>query len=146
MKVLVQRVKSAKVEVKHTGELLGQIGAGLLLFVAIEKTDTKENLEKMCDKILHFRIFADSQGKLNLDINQTQKEILLVSQFTLAADTKGRRPGFSNAANADFAEKMFADFVKMLKEAHQKIQTGKFAENMLVSSINDGPLTFNLNN
>lgn len=146
MKVLVQRVKSAKVEVNHTCELLGQIGKGILLFVAIEKTDTKENLQKMLDKILHFRIFSDQADKLNLNIQQVEGEILLVSQFTLAADTKGRRPGFSSAADPAFARSMFDEFVSMTKTAYPKIQTGRFAENMLVSLVNDGPLTFNLSN
>lgn len=146
MKALVQRVKFAKVENQTNGELLGEIQAGILLFVAIEKTDTNENLKKMLDKVLNFRIFSDENNKLNLNISQVNGEILIVSQFTLAAETKGRRPGFSNAASPEFAKNKFEDFINLAKNSYPKIQTGKFAENMLVTLANDGPLTFNLSN
>ncbi|HEY6527071.1 MAG TPA: D-aminoacyl-tRNA deacylase [Cellvibrionaceae bacterium] len=144
MRVLIQRVRSAAVHVE--GNLIGQIDQGLLAFVGLEPTDNSATLSKMANKLLAYRVFNDVDGKMNLNVQQVNGGILLVSQFTLAADTdKGLRPGFSTAAPPPLAEALFAEFVMLMRERWNTIQTGKFGADMQVSLINDGPVTFLLN-
>lgn len=141
MKALLQRVSSAKVEV--AGRVVGEIDQGLLVLVGIEPQDGTEHLQKMLKKLLNYRVFADEQGRMNVSVKDIQGGVLLVSQFTLAADTgSGLRPGFSTAAAPEQAERLFAELVTMAKAAHAHIETGEFGANMQVSLTNDGPVTF----
>ncbi|MCK9236970.1 MAG: D-aminoacyl-tRNA deacylase [Thiopseudomonas sp.] len=141
MKALLQRVSSAKVEV--AGHVVGEIEQGLLVLVGIEPQDSTEQLQKMLNKLLNYRVFADEQGRMNLSVKDIQGGVLLVSQFTLAADTRsGLRPGFSTAAAPEQAEQLFNKLVTMAKAAHAHIETGEFGANMQVSLTNDGPVTF----
>ena len=140
---LIQRVKHARVEV--AGETIGQINQGLLVFVAIEKSDAKANVEKMAHKLLNYRVFADADDKMNLSVQDAHAELLLISQFTLAADTsKGLRPSFSGSAAPDLAKEYFDNLVELCKASGLKVATGEFAADMQVSLLNDGPVTFNL--
>lgn len=142
MKALIQRVSSAQVEVK--GNVVGEIKAGILLLLGVEKTDTQEVAERLLKKVLGYRIFADEEGKMNLNVQQVAGEVLLVSQFTLVADTKkGTRPGFSKGASPENGELLYDFFVQ---ECAKKIatQTGCYGADMQVGLINDGPVTFML--
>jgi D-aminoacyl-tRNA deacylase len=144
MRVLIQRVRSAAVHVDDN--LIGQINQGLLAFVGLEPSDNSATLSKMANKLLAYRVFNDVDGKMNLNVQQVNGGLLLVSQFTLAADTdKGLRPGFSTAAPPPLAEALFTEFVLLMRERWNNIQTGKFGADMQVSLINDGPVTFLLN-
>lgn len=141
MKVLIQRVSQASVSVDSV--CLGAIGRGILLFVGIEKQDTPELLERMADKVLAYRIFADDEGKMNKSVLDIGGGVLAISQFTLAADTKkGLRPSFSSAAAPQEAEQRYAHFVRLLEQKHHDVQQGRFAANMQVQLNNDGPVTF----
>lgn len=141
---LIQRVKKARVEVN--AECVGEIEQGMLLLLGIEKTDTQLTADKLIDKVLAYRIFADDQGKMNSSLQQINGGILVVSQFTLVADTrKGLRPGFSSAAPPADAERLYEYFVAQLRLKHTKVATGIFAADMQVSLVNDGPVTFMLN-
>lgn len=141
MKVLVQRVLSSQVEVNS--ECVGKIDKGLLLFVGFEKEDDVSMLDKMVHKLLNYRIFADDDGRMNLNVRDVQGGILAVSQFTLAAQTdKGLRPGFSNAAKPEVAEMLYDAFVARLRAIHSPVATGVFAADMQVNLVNDGPVTF----
>lgn len=141
MKALLQRVSSASVEIDK--ELFSSIGLGMLIFLGIEKNDTQNIADKMIDKILKFRMFADSNDKLNLNIKDIGGEILLVSQFTLAADTNsGTRAGFSTAKNPQDAKVLYDYFLQNLKHKHQKTQNGIFGADMQISLINNGPISF----
>lgn len=141
MKVLIQRVTQAQVDVE--GACVGKIHHGLLLFVGLEKKDTQHTLERMCHKILNYRIFSDAQGKMNLSVKEVAGGLLVVSQFTLAADTqKGLRPGFSIAALPHVAKSLFQDFLCLLRAEHSDVESGVFAADMQVSLVNDGPVTF----
>ncbi len=141
MKVLIQRVTQAKVDV--AGECVGKIDQGLLLLVGLEKGDTEQTLERMCHKVLNYRIFSDTEGKMNLSVKEVSGGVLAVSQFTLAADThKGLRPGFSVAALPHVAKSLFDNFLIMLRAEHSKVESGIFAADMQVSLVNDGPVTF----
>lgn len=141
MKVLLQRVSSAQVTVE--GELVGAIEAGLLLFIGIEKTDTSATLERMTNKVLAYRVFADDDGKMNLNVQEVNGGVLAISQFTLAADTqKGLRPGFSHAAPPAMAQTLYEQFVTLLRAQHQPVASGVFAADMRVSLTNEGPVTF----
>ncbi len=141
MKILLQRVKSAQVHVDK--ELIGTISQGLLALVAIEDQDTTNVLRKMAEKLLAYRVFADPQGKMNLSLKDIQGELLLVSQFTLAANTnKGLRPSFNGAASPSKAKQDFEQFVSICKASGLKVETGLFAADMQVSLVNDGPVTF----
>jgi D-tyrosyl-tRNA(Tyr) deacylase len=143
MIALIQRVTAAKVEVE--GEITGQIGKGLLVLLGVEKEDNHAKAEKLLEKVLNYRVFSDEDGKMNLNVQQAGGAILIVSQFTLAADTqKGLRPSFSKGASPALAEEMYDYFVE---KCGQKISTftGRFATDMQVSLTNDGPVTFWLN-
>lgn len=141
MKALIQRVKKASVTIN--GEIYSLIGAGMLIFLGVEKTDTILNAEKLAQKVLNLRIFEDENEKMNFSIKDVSGEILVVSQFTLCADCrKGTRPGFDNAAAPEIANKLYEEFVKLLKVSDLKIETGKFRAMMDVSLVNDGPVTF----
>lgn len=141
MKVLIQRVKQAHVEI--AAETVGRIERGLLLLVGIEKHDTAQAVERMAEKVLAYRVFADSADKMNLNVRDIAGGLLVVSQFTLAADTgKGLRPSFSSAAPPDLALPLFDTFVRNLRERYPIVETGVFAADMQVHLINDGPVTF----
>ena len=141
MRIVLQRVAEASVQVD--GEMVGHIGRGLLLLVGAAISDTETNADYLADRCLGMRIFEDSDGKMNLSVNDIQGEILAVSQFTLSADiAKGRRPSFSTAMNPNDAQKLFDYFVSKLKESKLNIQTGIFGAKMKVRLLNDGPVTF----
>lgn len=141
MKALIQRVKRASVEVE--GDIVGSIDHGLLALVGVEKHDDAASVEKMLHKLLHYRVFSDADGKMNHNLQQAQGGLLLVSQFTLAADTrKGLRPGFSSAAPPAQGEELFNLLVAQIRTAWPHIATGKFGADMQVALINDGPVTF----
>ena len=141
MKTLIQRVKQASVTIDN--ELYSEIGAGLLVFVGVEKEDEKINAEKLADKILNLRIFEDKNEKMNLSVKDVQGEILIVSQFTLCGDCKkGTRPSFDKSAPLDKAVELYEYFVEKVKLSGLKIGTGKFRAMMDVALINDGPVTF----
>ena len=142
MKALLQRVKSASVDVDDLR--VGEISNGLLIFLGVEKEDSKEQADKLLKRILSYRIFSDHDGKMNLNVMQSEGEVLVVSQFTLVADTKkGTRPGFSKGASPQLGEELYDYFcVQSAKEI--KTATGQFGADMQVSLINDGPVTFML--
>lgn len=140
MIALIQRVSHAKVEVKQ--QTVGQIGAGILLFLGVEKHDEACNADKLLDKVLHYRIFNDAQGRMQKSLLQQQGELLVVSQFTLVADTQtGTRAGFSKGAPAAQAATLYHYFVEQA-QTQIATQTGEFGANMQVSLNNDGPVTF----
>ncbi|EAT12430.1 D-tyrosyl-tRNA(Tyr) deacylase [Bermanella marisrubri] len=142
MKALIQRVKHAKVEVD--GEITGQIDQGILVLLGVEKDDTQEHADKLLQKLLKYRIFADDDDKMNLNVQQVGGALLVVSQFTLVADTrKGTRPGFSKGASPELGEKLYDYFVTQARP-HLQTETGRFAADMQVSLQNDGPVTFML--
>lgn len=141
MKALIQRVKRASVTIDN--ELYSSIGAGLLVFVGVEKNDEKINAEKLVDKILKLRIFEDENSKMNLSVTDVKGEILAVSQFTLCGDCKkGTRPSFDNSAPLDKAVELYEYFTQLLSQCGLNVQTGKFRAMMDVELINDGPVTF----
>lgn len=143
MKVLVQRALNASVMVE--GEIIGAIDHGQLVLVGIEKGDTGQDVQRLADKLLKYRMFSDPDGKMNLNVQQVDGGVLLVSQFTLAADTKkGLRPGFSTAAVPVEGERLFNDFVDKVRAQYDRVATGRFGADMKVSFTNDGPVTFML--
>jgi D-tyrosyl-tRNA(Tyr) deacylase len=143
MIALIQRVNQAKVEVE--GQVVGEIGPGLLVFLGVEKKDNSQRVKKLCGKVLNYRIFADQAGKMNLNLQQVQGQLLVVSQFTLVADThSGNRPSFSAGASAELGESLYQEFVALSKESGLLCQSGQFAADMQVSLVNDGPVTFYL--
>jgi len=136
----VQRVSRAEVRVGR--EIVGRIGRGLLVLIAVEKGDSTSDLDWLSDKVLHMRVFEDSHGKMNLSALETRSEILVVSQFTLAGDlNRGRRPDFERAAPPEEAEPLYVAFVERLSRSPLNIQTGRFRELMDVELVNDGPVT-----
>jgi|TARA_B110000438_G_scaffold134493_1_gene130162 D-tyrosyl-tRNA(Tyr) deacylase len=140
---LVQRVSSASVSIE--GSITGEIGPGILLLLGVQKNDSKADAEKLLQKILSYRIFSDDEGKMNLSLSDVSGGLLVVSQFTLAADTKkGLRPSFSAAAKPDQAEFLYDHFVAQAAKTHPITQSGIFGANMQVSLCNDGPVTFML--
>jgi D-aminoacyl-tRNA deacylase len=140
VRIVVQRVSRA--EVRVAGAVVGAIGRGLLLFVAIEREDALADLDWFADKVLQMRIFEDGAGKMNLSSLEIGAEILVVSQFTLVADlSRGRRPGFERAAPPQEAAALFAAFVDRLSKSPLRVATGRFREFMEVELINDGPVT-----
>ncbi|MBE0402879.1 MULTISPECIES: D-aminoacyl-tRNA deacylase [Halomonas] len=141
MKVLIQRVSQASVSVE--GQTVGAIEQGLLALVGVEKGDTDAAVEKILHRLLHYRVFSDAEGKMNLNLQQVDGGLLLVSQFTLAAEThKGLRPGFSSAAPPAEGERLFNALVSQAQSAWPKVATGQFGADMQVALVNDGPVTF----
>jgi D-aminoacyl-tRNA deacylase len=141
MIALIQRVNWAQVHIEDVRA--AEIGQGILALVGIEKDDTESEVSKVLDKLLSFRMFSDSEGKMNLDVKDIGGDILIVSQFTLAASTeKGQRPSFSAAKEPAEAEKLYDFFVEQAKEKHEFVETGQFAADMEVALENDGPVTF----
>ena len=146
MRVLLQRVRSASVAVD--GQVVGKIGGGLLALVGIGHSDTTDTLSRMAAKVLDLRIFEDDAGKMNLSLREIARTpandigLLMVSQFTLYADTrKGRRPGFSDAAPPDLARGLMATFATIVAEQGITVEQGAFGKHMIVSLENDGPVT-----
>ena len=140
MIAVLQRVSEASVRVD--GEVIGQIGAGLLVLLCAEKGDTDAVADKMLAKILKLRIFSDEAGKMNLSVQDVGGGLLVVSQFTLAADVAGgNRPSFTQAAAPDEGRRLYEHFVAQAQKAHPEVQTGRFAADMKVALINDGPIT-----
>ena len=140
MIALIQRVTQAKVEVG--GEVVGQIGKGLLVLLGIEKDDDRAKADKLAEKVLNYRVFSDADDKMNLNVQQVAGEVLVVSQFTLVADTqKGLRPSFSKGATPSLANELYEYFAQKCGEK-VKVECGRFAADMQVSLTNNGPVTF----
>jgi D-tyrosyl-tRNA(Tyr) deacylase len=138
---LLQRVGSARVEIE--GAVVGAIEAGLLVLVGVERGDGEAQAERLLERLLGYRVFADSEGKMNLSLRDTGGGLLLVPQFTLAADTgKGMRPGFTPAAAPVDGERLFDHLVEQARRQHAPVATGRFGAHMRVGLINDGPVTF----
>ncbi len=138
MRLVIQRVKSASVRVVATEEVVGKIDKGLFVLVGVKKGDTLKNADILAEKLAKLRVMADADGKMNLTAN----EFLIVSQFTLYADTGGgNRPSFINAAAPVDAQKIYERFVTKLKELNIKVETGSFGDDMKISAILDGPIT-----
>ncbi|ABR73719.1 D-aminoacyl-tRNA deacylase [Actinobacillus succinogenes] len=140
MIALIQRVTRAQVDVD--GKTAGKIGKGLLVLLGVEKEDNQARANKLAEKVLNYRVFGDENDKMNLNVRQAQGELLVVSQFTLVADTgRGLRPSFSNGATPALADELYRYFIRKCREKIQ-VETGEFAANMQVSLTNDGPVTF----
>ncbi|ROL71222.1 D-tyrosyl-tRNA(Tyr) deacylase [Pseudomonas chlororaphis] len=141
MRGLLQRVGHARVEV--AGEIVGAIDQGLMVLVAVEPGDTRASADKLLHKLLNYRVFSDAEGKMNLSLADVAGGLLLVSQFTLAADTKsGLRPSFSTAAAPALAEELFDYLLGKAQQLHGKVAAGRFGADMQVHLVNDGPVTF----
>ena len=140
MRALIQRVTSASVKVD--GKIVGEIGRGFLIFLGIYEEDTEENIEKLTKKIVNLRIFNDENDKMNLSIKDVKGEILLISQFTLCADTrKGNRPSFISAKNPYDAKKIYEKTIESIKNENIVVEKGIFGADMKVELLNDGPVT-----
>jgi D-tyrosyl-tRNA(Tyr) deacylase len=140
---LIQRVSHASVEVN--GSIVGKIERGILLLLAVQRADTEESAQKLLHKVMHYRIFPDAEDKMNLNVQQANGNLLIVPQFTLAADThKGLRPSFTSSAPPALAEKLYNIFVAEAKQVCPQLATGVFGANMQVTLCNDGPVTFML--
>ena len=140
MKALLQRVSKASVSVE--GQLVGHIGRGLVVFVGISRQDRERDAQYLAEKTVNLRLFSDREGKFNLSALDTRGDLLVVSQFTLLADTKkGRRPGFTEAAPPGEAEALFERFLAFLRTSGLRVETGRFQQHMLVEIHNDGPVT-----
>lgn len=145
MKVLIQRVKRGSVKID--GKIISEIQQGILAFVGIEKKDNDDNVIKMATKIVNLRIFSDENDKMNLSVKNINGEMLIVSQFTLCGDCKkGTRPSFDNSALPKTANELYEKFINEVRNLGIKAQTGRFGANMQVELINDGPVTFMLEN
>ncbi len=141
MKIVLQRVLRSSVAVND--EVVGEIGKGLMILFGAEKGDDDAAVNALAEKVINLRIFADDQGKMNRSCLDVKGGILVVSQFTLAGDcSRGRRPGFDNAAAPDEAKRLYKNFIKKLVESKLKIQEGRFGADMQVDIVNDGPVTF----
>ncbi|RKQ40552.1 D-aminoacyl-tRNA deacylase [Enterobacter sp. R1(2018)] len=141
MIALIQRVTQARVTVE--GEVTGEIGPGLLVLLGVEKEDNEQKANRLCERVLGYRIFSDENDKMNLNVQQAGGSVLVVSQFTLAADTeRGMRPSFSGGAAPDKAEELYEYFVERCRQQGIDTPTGRFAADMQVSLTNDGPVTF----
>lgn len=140
MRLVLQRVSSASVTVE--GEVVGEIGRGWLILAGVAKGDTDEEIDKMAEKVIVLRAFADEQGKMNLSVMDVDGSMLVVSQFTLLADCgAGRRPSYTDAAAPDEAQRLYLRFVERLRNAGISVATGVFAAHMEVALVNDGPVT-----
>jgi len=138
---LLQRVSEASVRVD--GEQVGHIGRGLLVFVGVEREDTAAEVSRLLARILGYRVFADDNGRMNLSLREVAGGLLLVPQFTLAADTrKGARPSFSRAASPQHGQALFAEILTQARQCHEPVAAGVFGADMQVSLTNDGPVTF----
>jgi len=143
MKALVQRVSRASVSVND--DIVGKIGKGLVVFLGVAQGDSKEDAGYLANKMVNLRIFADEASKFALSALETRGDILVVSQFTLLADSrKGRRPSFTEAAPQDLAKELYDFFVEQVRSTGLKVETGLFQEHMLVEIHNDGPVTISL--
>lgn len=141
MIALIQRVSTASVAVGN--EIVGRIGPGLLAFAAVERGDDHRLAERLAERMVGYRVFEDPQGRMNQSLADTGGGLLLVSQFTLAADTrKGARPSFTHAADPATGRALFEALVAAARERHQPVETGRFGARMRVSLVNDGPVTF----
>ena len=141
MKVLLQRVSRAEVEVD--GRRVGAIGRGVLALLGLDKGDDRAAADRLLDKLLAYRVFADEQGRMNCSVADVGGGVLLVSQFTLSADTrKGLRPSFSSAMPPDQAEALYVYMLERLRQRHPQVAAGEFGADMQVSLTNDGPVTF----
>lgn len=138
---LLQRVSHASVSVE--GSLIGKIDRGLVVFVGIEKTDSEANADRLLQRLLGYRVFADKQNKMNLSLLDVHGGLLLIPQFTLPADTrKGMRPSFSSAAPPEFGKHLFDYLLEKASESYELVEAGQFAADMQVTLTNDGPVTF----
>jgi len=143
VKALLQRVSRASVEV--AGSSVGEIGVGLLIFLGLDKGDDEARADRMLDKLLRYRVFADAGGRMNCNVAEVGGGVLLVSQFTLSADTrKGLRPGFSTALPPAEAERLYDYTLEQLRRRHPRVASGEFGADMQVALVNDGPVTFML--
>lgn len=141
MIALIQRVNNANVQVD--GNIVGQIKQGLLVLLAVEKGDDDKSCQRLANKVLAYRVFADENDKMNLNVQQVGGELLVISQFTLAAETnKGNRPGFSNSAEPGEAKRLYESFNERCRTQNMHVENGIFAADMQVTSTNDGPTTF----
>lgn len=147
MKILVQRVKSAKVTREEDKKIIGEIKSGLFILSGIKKGDTEKQVDELVNKIIKLRIMSDKNDKMNLSVIDTKSEILLVSQFTLYANTKdGNRPSFIDAEEPQKAKVLYEYFAKSLKEKDIKVETGSFGDYMIIDCVLDGPVTIVLEN
>ena len=138
---LLQRVTEAHVIVD--GETVGAIDAGLLVLVAVQPEDSEAQVRRMCERLLGYRVFADAAGRMNRSLSDVHGGLLLVPQFTLAADTaKGMRPSFTSAASPEQGRKWFERLVELARAAHARVETGRFGAHMQVHLVNDGPASF----
>jgi D-tyrosyl-tRNA(Tyr) deacylase len=138
---LLQRVANARVAC--AGETVGEIGPGVLVLACAERGDTSKQVARLAERIVNFRMFADEDGRMNRSVRDVGGGVLLVSQFTLAADTRsGNRPSFTPAADAETGERLFHELVRQVSAAHASVATGRFGAHMQVSLVNDGPVTF----
>ncbi len=138
---LLQRVDEARVEID--GKVVGAIGRGLLVLVGVRKQDDEARAERLLDRLLHYRVFPDDEGRMNLDLCEIGGGLLLVPQFTLAADTtKGRRPSFSTAAPPEHGRRLFEYLLELARTRHAPLAAGRFGADMRVALVNDGPVTF----
>lgn len=141
MLALLQRVVEARVTV--AGEVVGEIGPGLLVFACAERGDSMQQAERLAERILAFRIFADAAGRMNRSVRDAGGGVLVVSQFTLAADTRsGNRPSFTPAADPETGRRLYDGLVQRISAAHAPVATGRFGATMAVHLVNDGPVTF----
>lgn len=138
---LIQRVTEASVTVDNN--VIGQIQNGLLVLLGVEREDTPQSAEKLVNKVLNYRVFSDEAGKMNLNVQQAAGQVLVVSQFTLVADTqKGNRPGFSRGADPNTGEHLYRVFIEKMRQRYDHVETGQFGADMKVNLVNDGPVTF----
>ena len=141
MKLLLQRVREARVDVHE--ETVGRIGPGLMVFVGVQKDDDERVVERLAERLVGYRVFSDAQGRMNRDVREAGGALLLVSQFTLAADTgKGRRPSFSSAAEPARAEQLYEALIAAVEARGVAVARGRFGADMQVHLVNDGPVTF----